>query len=109
MSETNGFAWEGTCPSCHVEVRVIFRSHVGLLDDQVFERGEDVFGRETNKKHPVHAPRYELRSGSFWAYGVDACPHCLTELWSRVFVRNGRYESLVLTTPPEDPLFWDEL
>ncbi|WP_426746195.1 hypothetical protein VZQ01_39285 [Myxococcus faecalis] len=109
MSQTNGFVWDGTCPNCRAEVRVVFQSHVGLLDDQVFERGDDVFGRETNKKRPVYAPRYELRNGSFWAYGVDVCPNCRTELWCRVIVRNGRYEASVPVAPPENPLFWDEL
>ncbi|RKH04386.1 hypothetical protein D7X32_11185 [Corallococcus carmarthensis] len=88
---------------------MVFHAHVGLLDDEDFAPGEDVFGRTTNKRRPVYGPKYELRDGSFWAYGVGKCSCCRTEFWGKVVVRGGRFDSVALVSPPENSLDWGEL
>jgi hypothetical protein len=86
-----------------------FQADVGVLEYHQFRPGDLVFGISRQMNRSPISPAPGLEEADFWAYGIGACPNCKHELWAKIDIRSGRFDSLALVPRPADPDAWDKL
>ena len=106
MSRYNEFCTEVECPKCTKVQRAEFQAWIGSLDYDRFAIGDLVLGLQPKHKHPQFGPDPTVGEQDVWAYGLDTCDACGSDLWARIEIRDSRFHSAVLVDAVPDPYSW---
>jgi ssDNA-binding Zn-finger/Zn-ribbon topoisomerase 1 len=106
MGRYNSFWGILKCPACHAETKQEIQAQVGLVQWNVFEIGDRIWGLPVESGSSFIAPEEGLEDSSFWAHGIGLCPNCQAFFNARIEIRKVIFERLaVVPSPPESELY----